>query len=265
MPRLAVTHRLGTDRSLYVGPFPNLEKARKAQKALARVFGLHTRVGDPLPNDVSRYRERVEVYRAFVEDRGEFFAGPLPPEDRAALDDVQARQRMVGAVLTRQNFVVLLPTQERRVAHFYAVLGGRLAFEQEFAADADVPAALRRVSESFARYQNAPLGRGDVEASTILAAWLRDRGREGIVLPFDTPDALTDQRRTPPARCAETKICSRPTSVSVTCFCCCVTPMISHGVGCGVPTRASRRRPTARSPGKRWAASTESMTTTLVC
>jgi hypothetical protein len=67
LPRLAVTHRLGTDRSLYVGPFPNLHQARRAQKALARVFGLHTRVGDPLPKDVSQYRERVEVFRAFVE------------------------------------------------------------------------------------------------------------------------------------------------------------------------------------------------------
>jgi DNA polymerase-3 subunit epsilon len=78
VPRLAATHRLGTDRSLYVGPFPNLDHARKAQRGLARVFGLHTRVGDPLPKDVALYRERVEVFRAFVEGRGEF-RGALRP------------------------------------------------------------------------------------------------------------------------------------------------------------------------------------------
>ena len=77
--------------------------------------------------DVNSYRERVEVYRAFVEGRGDFFAGELPPDDRAALDDVSARQRAVGAVLTRQNFVVLLPTVDREAAQLYVVLGGRLA------------------------------------------------------------------------------------------------------------------------------------------
>lgn len=187
VPRLAATHRLGTDRSLYVGPFPNLDHARKAQRGLARVFGLHTRVGDPLPHDVARYRERVEVFRAFVEGRGEFFAGPLPPDDRAVLDDVQARQRAVGAVLGRQNFVVLLPTVERDAAQLYVVLGGRLAFESRIGADADLLAAVRVVRERYDRFQDVPLGRADVEATTVLAGWLRDRKREGLLLRLDTP------------------------------------------------------------------------------
>jgi DNA polymerase III epsilon subunit family exonuclease len=187
VPRLAATHRLGTDRSLYVGPFPNLHQARKAQKALARVFGLHTRVGDPLPKDVSQYRERVEVFRAFVEGRGPFHAGELPPEDRAALDDVVHRQRTIGAVLTRQNFVVLLPTVERDAAQLYVVLGGRLAFEARIGADADFHAAIRVIRERYDAFQNVPLGRADVEATTVLAGWLRDRKREGLLLKLDAP------------------------------------------------------------------------------
>jgi len=187
VPRLAATHRLGTDRSLYVGPFPNLHQARQAQKALARVFGLHTRVGDPLPKDVSQYRERVEVFRAFVEGHGPFHAGELPPDDRAALDDVVHRQRTIGAVLTRQNFVVLLPTVERDAAQLYVVLGGRLAFQARIGADADFLAAIRVIRERYDAFQNVPLGRADVEATTVLAGWLRDRKREGLLMRLDGP------------------------------------------------------------------------------
>jgi hypothetical protein len=187
VPRLAATHRLGTDRGLYVGPFPNLHQARQAQKALARVFGLHTRVGDPLPNDVSQYRERVEVFRAFVEGDGSFHAGELPPDDRAALDDVVQRRRTIGAVLTRQNFVVLLPTVERDAAQLYVVLGGRLAFESRIGADSDFLAAIRVIRERYDAFQNVPLGRADVEATTVLAGWLRDRKREGLLMRLDGP------------------------------------------------------------------------------
>jgi DNA polymerase III epsilon subunit family exonuclease len=190
VPRLAVTHRLGTDRSIYVGPFPNLDHARKAQKALARVFGLHTRVGDPLPNDVGVYRERVEVYRAFVEGRGDFFVGELPVDDRAALDEVRARQRAVGAVLTRQNFVVLLPTVERDAAQLYVVLGGRLAFESRIGADADLLAAVRVIRERYEHFQGVPLGRADLEVTTVLAGWLRDRKREGLLLRLEGPSDI---------------------------------------------------------------------------
>lgn len=190
VPRLAVTHRLGTDRGLYVGPFGNLAQARTVQRALARVFGLRTRVGDPVPSDVGRYRERVEVFRAFVEGGGPLLAGELPAEDRAALDEVAARQKSLGAVLTRQNFVVLLPTVDREAAQLYVVLGGRLAFESRVAADADLLAVVRVVRERFEHFQGLPLERADVEATTVLAGWLRDRRREGLLLRLDGPSDL---------------------------------------------------------------------------
>lgn len=190
VPRLAATHRLGTDRSLYVGPFGNLDQARKVQRALARIFGLHTRVGDPLPGDVSAYRERVERYRAFVEGRDDAAEIELPPEDRAVLDDVRARQRTVGAVLTRQNFVVLLPTVDREAAQLYVVLGGRLAFESRIGASADFLAAVRVIRDRFEHFQGLPLGRADIEATTVLAGWIRDRKREGLLLRLDGPSDI---------------------------------------------------------------------------
>jgi hypothetical protein len=58
------------------------------------------------------------------------------------------------------------------------------------AASADLLAIVALVRERFARYQDAPLEREDVETATILAAWLRDRRQEGILLPLDGPEAL---------------------------------------------------------------------------
>jgi hypothetical protein len=49
------------------------------------------------------------------------------------------------------------------------------------------------VHDRFTRWQDAPLERGDVAASTILSAWLRDRGQEGIILPLHGPDALANR------------------------------------------------------------------------
>jgi DNA polymerase-3 subunit epsilon len=186
VPRLAATHRLSTDRALYVGPFGNLHQARRVQRALARIFGLHTRVGEPMPADVGVYRASVDAYRKFVEGGAAPDAGGLAPDDAAVLDDIRARQRAVGAVLTRQNFVALLPTMQRDAAQLYVVLGGRLVFDARIGAEADLMAAVRLVRERFDWFQDLPLARNDVEATTVLAGWLRDRKREGLLLRLES-------------------------------------------------------------------------------
>ena len=97
-------------------------------------------------------------------------------------------------MVTRQNFVVLLPTLERDAVLFYAVLGGRLALELRLTAASDLLAAVRLVEERFAAYQDAPLTREEVDGTTIIAAWLRDRdAREGILLPLEEPTALAER------------------------------------------------------------------------
>jgi DNA polymerase III epsilon subunit family exonuclease len=184
--RLAVTHRLASDRALYVGPFDSLDVARRAQDALARAFGLRRRVGDPVPDDVVAYRARVEAFRAWVEGRDDAGAPAFDDAARAILDAQRGRAHLV----TRQNYVVLLPTVARADAQLYVVLGGRLAFETRLATDADLRAALTIVRDRFARHQGVPLERADVEATTVLAGWLRERRREGIFLPFDDPAHL---------------------------------------------------------------------------
>jgi hypothetical protein len=181
-PRLAVTHRLGTDRAVYVGPFDSIDLARRAQDVLARGFALRTRVGDPVPADVQAYRRGVDAFRAWVEGRDD--AVPGEP-DRTALASLCETGRARARIVTQQNYVVLLPTVARVEAQLYVVLGGRLAFETRLATAGDLRAAVEHVRARFADFQSRPLERADVEATTVLAGWLRDRRREGIFLPFD--------------------------------------------------------------------------------
>ena len=122
-----------------------------------------------------------------------FEAAARAQRDLLVLDDLRRRQQRLQWILARQNFVALLPTADRDGAQLYAALGGRLAVELQIRAVADLAAAVQVVRERFARYQDAPLERGDVAASTIMAAWLRDREREGLLLPLDGPDALAER------------------------------------------------------------------------
>lgn len=213
-PRLSVTQKLRADRAIYVGPLPNVDAARRAQASLARVFGLRTCAPKLAPSadvvpchlgdagactapcaarvDEAGYRAQVDDFVAFLhgDDRACETASDL---DRGVLDDLRRRHRQVACVVARQNFVVLLPTADRTAAQLYAVLGGRLALESRVEAAADLLAAVRVVRERWARYQDEPLERADVDTSTVLAAWLRDRAQEGLLLHLDGPEALAQR------------------------------------------------------------------------
>jgi DNA polymerase-3 subunit epsilon len=233
-PRLAVTERLVPDRAVYVGPFRNREAAERAQAVLGRLFGLRTCAGRLAPSpevtpclsgqvgactapcaasvDETAYRAQVDGFLAFLDGadaapaealaaRRDRLAGELRFEaaarvqrDLELLEEVRRRRRTLSWVVTRQNFVVLLPTVDREAALLYAVLGGRLAVEARLTATADLAAVVARVRGRFADYQELPLRREDVDGTTILAAWLRDRrAHEGVLLPLDGPDAIVDR------------------------------------------------------------------------
>jgi DNA polymerase III subunit epsilon len=233
-PRLAVTRRLGTDRSLYVGPFRSLDAAERTLGVVARMFGLRTCAGKlaPAPEvtpclsgqlgsctapcaarvDREAYGRQVQEFLALLEGDGEgtlgalaarrerlsadlrFEAAARAQRDIEVLEDLRRRRRTLSWVVTRQNFAVLLPTFSRDAALLYAVLGGRLALEARITAGADLMAAAQLVRERFARCQDLPLAREDVDGTTIIAAWLRDRGaNDGILLPLDRPDAIVER------------------------------------------------------------------------
>lgn len=213
-PRLSITQKLRADRAIYVGPLANIDAARRAQTTLARVFGLRTCAPRLQPSvdvapchlgdsgacsapcaaraDEAAYRAQVDGLVAFLhgDDRARAAAAET---DREVLDDLRRRHKQLSCVVARQNFVVLLPTADRAAAQLYAVLGGRLALESRVEAAADLLAAVRVVRERWPRYHDAPLERADVDTSTVLAAWLRDRAQEGLLLHLDGPDALAER------------------------------------------------------------------------
>src|SRR4029453_533104 len=228
-PRLSVTRRLGTDRATYLGPFASGYAAEGAQAVLARMFGLRTCAGQLVPSaeaspcllgqvgagpapcaariDATAYRRLVDRFLDFIDGRDDgavaqllrrreeaadalrFEAAGRAQRDLLVLEDLRRRRERLHWILTRQNFAVLLPTADRDGAQLYVALGGRLVLELDVRASADLVAAVQLVRERFARWQDAPLERGDVAASTILSAWLRDRGAGGRILPLAGPDA----------------------------------------------------------------------------
>ena len=232
-PRLWVTQRLSSDRATYVGPFGSVEAAERAQGVLGRLFGLRTCPGALEPSaavtpcalgqidactapcaarvDGDAYRRQVDAFLAFVDGRdativdevaarraaltaeGRFEDAARAQRDLDLLDEIRRRQRTLGWIVGQQHFAVLLPTATRDAAQLYVVLGGRLVVESRLEAASDVMAAVTMVRERFERFQDVPLDRDDVEGATILAAWLRDRGQEGLLLPLDGPNALAER------------------------------------------------------------------------
>jgi len=201
---------------------------------LGRVFGLRTCAGRLAPSpevtpclsgqvgactapcagrvDEAAYARQVDGFLAFLDGRDagmldvlaarrDRLAGVLRFEaaggvqrDLQLLEEVRRRRQTLSWVVTRQNFVVLLPTVAHDAAHLYAVLGGRLALEARITASADLVAAVAFVRERFVGYQALPLRREEVDGTTILAAWLRDReANQGILLPLDGPDAIAER------------------------------------------------------------------------
>ncbi len=233
-PRLWTTQRLAADHATYLGPFASLAAAERALSVLGRLFKLRTCAGrlHPAPDftpclsgqvgactapcaarvDEAAYRAQVDACLAFLDGgddralawlaaRRDVLASDLRFESAAQaqrdielLESLRRRQQRLDWVVTRQNFVVLLPAETRDSAVLYAVLGGRLAVEARLTAVADVVATARLVHERFARYQDAPLTRADVDGAAIISAWLRDRSaHEGVILPLDGPDAIIER------------------------------------------------------------------------
>jgi excinuclease UvrABC nuclease subunit len=229
-----VTERLAADHATYVGPFRSRDAADHALAVLSRVFGLRTCPGRLAPSpdatpclsgqvgactapcaariDEVGYGTQVRRLLAFLDGADDgplaalaarrdalaadmrFESAARAQRDVELLDRLRRRQRALGWVVGRQNFVVLLPTTGEDAAHLYAVLGGRLALETRVTTVTDVDAAARVVHDRWAEHQDRRPAREDVDGTTIVAAWLRDRrADEGIILPLDGPEAVFER------------------------------------------------------------------------
>ncbi len=216
-PRLAVTAKPASDRAFYIGPFRSREFAERAQRLLARLFGLRTCQGNLSPNpaftpclsgqigactapcnaSVSRpaYAEQIAAFlrflngedpsprEALVEKRDQL-AADLRFEGAARLQqEIQLLDQIVHVhnrlhwIVTRAHAFLLLPSREPGAAQAYLVLYGRLIEGATVRSRAELARFAQLTSERFALHQDQPLRPEEIDSSVILAAWLRDPDR----------------------------------------------------------------------------------------
>ena len=242
-PRVFITQRLGAGKGRYVGPFRNREQAQDALDLLTRHFRLRTCSGRLRPDAAATpcfqgqigacsvpCAERVSAadYALQVEDclrlltgdaastqhalelRRDAHAAALRFEAAAKVQrDLEIlrlllrRQRTLAWVTAQQNLLVLQPAVARRSVLAYVVLSGRLALRTQLYAPDEVAHLAAQVQEIFPAYPKRGLRPDEVDGTTILAAWLRDRGEsDGCVLPIVDAGAPATQLEEWRAACA---------------------------------------------------------------
>lgn len=216
-PRLAITGKPGVDRSFYIGPFRNREFAEKAQRLLARLFGLRTCLDNLSPDatftpclsgqigactapcnaSVTRevYESQVAAFLSFLTgedgslrasliDKRNRLAEELRFEGAARLQqDIQLLDQILHVhgrlhwIVTRAHAFLLLPSREPSAAQAYLVLNGRLIEGGQVRTRKDLAHFVELARERFDSDRDHPLRPEEIDSSVILAAWLRDPDR----------------------------------------------------------------------------------------
>jgi len=216
-PRLGLTAKPGSDRSFYIGPFRSREFATKAQRLLARLFGLRICLENlsPAPTvtpcltgqigactapcavRVSRedYSTQVATFLRFLNGEDTSLRDELVEKrDRSAaelrfesaarlqkdihlLDQILHVHSKLHWIVTRANAFLLLPSREAGAAQAYLVLNGRLIGGGLVRTREDILLFATLARERFTRDRDRPLRPEEIDSSVILAAWLRDPER----------------------------------------------------------------------------------------
>lgn len=216
-PRLALAAKPGSDRALYVGPFRSRDFAEKAQRLLARLFGLRTCQGNLSPDPsftpclsgqigactapcaarVSRedYGAQVAAFLGFlngedttlrdglVEKRDRlaaelrFEGAARAQQDLHLLEQILHVHSRLHWIVTRAHAFLLLPSREPGAAQAYLVLNGRLIAGGLVRTREDSTYFATLTRERFALDRDTPLRPEEIDSSVILAAWLRDPDR----------------------------------------------------------------------------------------
>ncbi len=213
-PRLSVAAKPGSDRALYIGPFRNRDFAERAQRLLARLFGLRTCPGNLSPTPeaspcvsgqigvctapcvgwVSReaYREHVQRFSATLNGevpilretligKRDRLAADLQYEGAARLQqDIELLDHILHLhqrfhwIVTRAKALLLLPSRQTGTAQAYLVLNGRLIENRAVSSLDDLEYLATLADEHFDTDHDVPLRPHEIDASVILSAWLRN-------------------------------------------------------------------------------------------
>lgn len=216
-PRLAITSKPGVDRSFYIGPFRSREFAEKAQRLLARLFGLRTCLDKLAPDSTFTpclsgqigactapcnasvtyevYNSQVTAFLSFLTgedaslratliDKRDKLAEELRFESAARIQqDIQLLDQILQVhnrlhwIVTRAHAFLLLPSREPGAAQAYLVLNGRLIDGGQVRIRRDLARFVELAHERFEIDRDRPLRPEEIDSSTILAAWLRDPQR----------------------------------------------------------------------------------------
>lgn len=243
-PRLAIARRLGRGRARFVGPFRSRNEAERVVELLTRLFRLRTCSAALAPSatvspcfhgqvgacsapcaarvDADEYRQQVAACLAFLDGETGWAEGELmrrrdalaaecafeaagrAQRDLDLLHKLVRRQRVLGWVVEQQNFLVLQPVAGRGAVCAYLVLSGRLVARARLQDETHLESFVSRLGSGDAAAGSQRLSAEDVDGTTILAAWLRNRGeRDGYVYRIEDPtrpaSRLTEWR----AACAD--------------------------------------------------------------
>jgi DNA polymerase-3 subunit epsilon len=232
-PRLLVTTRATAARgSRLLGPLHGRESAREMRSLLARLFRLRTCTGRlrPDPGAPGCFEGQIGAcsmpcrgatgeasYRTQVEDALAVFDGRL---DQARAELERRRQRSAAdlrfeAAERRQRELELLRRLERRQrtlrwlvegrhcvvlqrdrrggALLYVAAHGRLVERRRVRSAAELGEMSGRIEELISA-RTRPLDAEKIDATVILAAWLRERGeRDGYVFPLAGDQSIEGQ------------------------------------------------------------------------
>ena len=221
-PRVAIGQKMSLRRGvMYLGPFVGRANLEHSVRALSRILGLRTCNGALAPDEdfspcmygqighctapcnlsigEEAYADRVRQALAFMRGRtGPILGALVRGRDQAAASlryeeagrlrrDLEAlttlahRASRLSQVVTENNVVIVTGAGGDRCAH--VVLGGRLALSRALdSSDAAIEVAAF-VADNYERIRLRPVERGELEAMTIVARWLKERhSDEGKVI-----------------------------------------------------------------------------------
>ncbi len=226
-PRLSIARRPSSRRARFFGPFRGRAHAQQALDTLTRVFRLRTCTGKLAPAsdfppcfqgqigcctmpcnetvDEASYATQVGSFLGFFDDQSDetfellerrrdelsaqmrFEAAARVQKDLDLARHLRTRQKQMSWIVDRQHFVVLQPGLDRDSWLYYVVAHGRLVERGRLDGASDLEALAERVASRIGGGRSGPLAAEEVDGTTILAAWLRDRGdSDGYVIPIDT-------------------------------------------------------------------------------
>jgi excinuclease ABC subunit C len=110
--------------------------------------------------------------------------------DLEALATMAERSSRLSRVVTENNLVIVLPRVDGVATHAmaYVVLSGRLAMTRELDSPDAAGAIAALVAHNYELYRTRQVERGELEAMTIIARWLKQRSPDdGRLLYLDGP------------------------------------------------------------------------------